>query len=270
MTDVTPQTWTLQTTIDGPEDAPVLVLGHSLGSSHIMWDELIPTLSQGLRVIRYDLPGHGGSTPPELDHPMTMQDLVSALLRTVDALGVDSFHVAGLSLGGMVALATAEYVPSRVLSCSSMSATPVILPSQAWVDKAAKVRAEGTQVLADETMERWFSPEFRATEEGAAAVERIREAFIDCSDEGYAQCCEVISQTDLTGDLPIITMPTLLVSAENDGGFPWPVAEELSGTLEKNGAHVLVCEVPEARHMSAVEDPGLVASALVMRIRMAD
>lgn len=56
-------TETLQYRFDGPEDAPILVLGPSLGTSWHMWDRQIPELTPHWRVFRYDLPGHGGAPP---------------------------------------------------------------------------------------------------------------------------------------------------------------------------------------------------------------
>lgn len=259
------QQWELGLTTDGPEEAHALVLGHSLGSSHVMWDEVVPALAPHLRVVRYDLPGHGGTAPAPVDEPLTMEQLVAALLRSLDGIGVDDFHVAGLSLGGMVALATAEFAPSRVLSTTDMSSAPVNLPPRAWVGKAAAVRRDGTGPLAEPTMERWFSEGFR-TGRGRDWVDRIRAEFLACSPEGYAQCCEVLATTDLRPGLATITAPVLLVSGEDDAALPWAAADDLAGVLRAGTCpDVEVLRIPGVRHMSAVEEPATVARALLAR-----
>ncbi len=258
--------WELSTTVDGTEDAPVLVLVHSLGSSHIMWDGVADTLRDRVRLVLTELPGHGGSAPAPLTEPARMEDLVGALLRALDAQGITDFHLGGLSIGGMVALATAEIAPERVLTLSVMSTGPVNEPRGAWVDKAALVRREGTGVLVDATFERWFSPDF-AIGRGRAEVDRIRQAFVSCSDEGYAQCCEVLSTTDLRPDLARLSMPVLLVSGQGDGALDWEKGDALAETIRSGEApDVQIERIAGVRHMSAVESPAQVGAALARRM----
>ena len=248
---------------DGSE-APVLVLGHSLGSQHYMWDAVVTKLKD-IRVIRYDLPGHGSTPAKRREEPLTMTALLHELLETLDHLGIQYFHVAGLSLGGMVAMAAAEYSP-RVLSATIMSAGPINQPSQAWWDKAALVRANGTAQLVDATLERWFTEDFR-TRSGLEEVARIREIFLTCDDEGYAQCCEVLAQSDLRSDLGNIAVPVTLVSAEHDATMPWDMADQIADTLQRGQCpEVQVEHVQHLRHMLAVENPDLAAQILQARV----
>lgn len=94
---------------DGPDDAPAVVLGPSLGTSMDLWLPQLPTLTAGWRVLRYDLPGHGGSPPP--DGPFTVADLADAVARLLDEHGVDRAAYAGVSLGGAIGLELALRVP---------------------------------------------------------------------------------------------------------------------------------------------------------------
>ena len=266
MTDSAGARWQLSLTVDGPLDAPTLVLGHSLGSSHVMWDDVVAELVPRVRVVRYDLPGHGGSPAAPVAGRLSMDQLVAALVRTLDAAGIGAFHLGGLSLGGLTALCVAEAVPHRIPTLTVMSSGPVNLSPQAWIDKAAAVRAHGTASLVDATMDRWFSAPF-SRGSGSAWVQRIRQVFLDCSDQGYAQCCEVLASADARPGLSSLPMPVTLVSAELDAALDWQGADALAQTLRAGSCpDVQVVRVTGAKHMSAVEQPHRVASALLDRV----
>lgn len=91
----------LSTRIEGPDHAPALVLAHGLGMDMTLWDEVLPLLPGDIRVLRYDLRGHGGSDVP--DAPYTMGQMVSDAEAVIEAHGLTDTVFAGLSLGGMVA-----------------------------------------------------------------------------------------------------------------------------------------------------------------------
>ncbi|MBZ8178387.1 alpha/beta fold hydrolase [Corynebacterium poyangense] len=259
-------TWLLDTAVDGPAEAPTIVLGHSLGSSLTMWDEVVPLLSSDFQVVRYNLPGHGGAAVAPLDRPCTMADILAALARTLQHLGVVDFHLAGLSFGGATALAAgiahAAGDPDyhNLKSISVMSSGPVNAPLDQWSQKIATVRSSGTESLVDATFERWFSDNAAITH--PEMVRKIREAFLECDDAGYAQICEVLGSTDLSNEVSSISVPTLLISAEHDGGLPWDKADELALKIAENSTPVRITKLAGVKHMSAVERPSEVAEAL--------
>src|SRR4029078_5640667 len=86
--------------LTGPDDRPVLVLSHSLGQDHGMWDPQAADLAAHLRVLQYDIRGHGASvaTPGEY----RIEQLARDVLSLADALGVERFAFCGVSLGGMI------------------------------------------------------------------------------------------------------------------------------------------------------------------------
>jgi pimeloyl-ACP methyl ester carboxylesterase len=86
--------------LGGPSGAPVLVLGNSLGTSTRVWDCQVTEFRRHFRVVRYDLPGHGGSPAPAA--PYTIAGLGSGVLALLDSLGVGRFAYCGISLGGMI------------------------------------------------------------------------------------------------------------------------------------------------------------------------
>src|SRR6476660_814544 len=101
--------------LDGPAGAPVVVLGPSLGTSIDVWEPQLPSLVSRFRVLRYELPGHGGSnvTAPS---PCRIADLADAVIGIVDELDIARFAFAGISIGGMIGMHLASTVPERVTS----------------------------------------------------------------------------------------------------------------------------------------------------------
>lgn len=273
--------------ITGPEDGPVLVLGSSLGSDRHMWDEVVPLL-EGWRIVRYDHPGHGKSAPLSLpsavdqtcpvtgeghDNRTTTEgsedgarhayatDHADALARSLAVAGIEKFHLAGLSLGGMMTLWWAANRPQDILSATVLCAGPVIEPSQTWWDKAHQVRSEGTASIVEATLERWFTPSF--LEENGPLVQRTRQTYLQCDNEGFAQCCEIIATMDNRPDLNRIEVPVGFVCAEFDQSLPPKDAHTLAKHIRQRAAvPVMVEEIGDAAHLAAVEQPAAVAAAL--------
>mgnify|MGYP002735267465 CR=1 FL=1 len=236
-------------------EGQTLVLGHALGADRHMWDEVLALLPNNLDVILWEQPGHGNSRLLQESKPSvnTTADVLAAALAE---LQVGQAHLAGLSLGGMTALAFAERHPGMLKSVSIMDAGPVLEPAEAWRQKATQVREEGLEPLVDGTMERWFTPDFLDTPE----VTRTRETFLTTSPEGYAQCCEIIANTDLRGELGEVDVPALVLTGEGDAGMTPMQAAALGAELPQAQDPVVV---PDARHLTAVESPARVAEALV-------
>src|SRR4051812_26871087 len=145
--------------VSGPEDAPVLVLSNSLGSTLAMWDPQAPALAERFRLVRYDIRGHGGSET--LPGPYTLDEVGADLIELLDQLQVERAHVAGLSLGGMTGMWLGINAPDRldrlVLLCTSAK----LGPPETWSERAATVRAEGTQAIAEAGVGRWLTEGFR-------------------------------------------------------------------------------------------------------------
>jgi 3-oxoadipate enol-lactonase len=241
--------------IDGPDDAPTLVLSNSIGSDWRMWDGLVPTLTARFRVLRYDTRGHGSSEVPP--GPYTIAELAGDLIELLDELGIERPHLAGLSLGGMTGMWLAAHEPSRVDRIALLCTSALLGPAQMWLDRAALVRAEGTGAVADAGVRRWLTEEFIAERPDVAAW--CREMITGTSDEGYAGCCEAIAAMDLRADLPTITAPTMVISGADDPATPPSHAEIIADAIA--GATLRV--VPHAAHLATVEQPAAIADLLL-------
>jgi 3-oxoadipate enol-lactonase len=240
--------------LDGPEGAPVLVLGPSLGTSTELWAPVLPALTARWRVLRYDLPGHGGSPAP--DGGFTVENLAAALAGVLDGLGVRQAAYAGVSLGGAVGTALALAAPERVGSLVLICTSPRFGPPEAWRERAELVRREGVGPVADTAAERWFAPGFG----GAGPY----VAMLRATDPGgYAACCEALAMFDATARLPEISAPTLVVAGERD--LPTPPeghADRLASGIP--GAELTV--IGGAGHLAVAERPGPAADAITAHL----
>ncbi|WP_165949758.1 3-oxoadipate enol-lactonase [Micromonospora sp. KC207] len=244
----------LHLAVDGPADAPVLLLGSSLGTSCAMWEPQVPALAERFRVIRYDHLGHGRSAAPA--GPYTLDLLGRELLRTLDALDLPWVHYAGLSLGGMVGMWLAAHAPDRVRRLALLCTSASLGPPEQWRERAATVRAAGLPAIADAVVARWFTPAFAATRPDVVAG--YRAMLTATSPVGYAACCEAIAAMDLRGDLGRVGAPTLVVAGADDPATPVEHARQIAGRIP--GARLAV--VGAAAHLANVEQPERVCRLL--------
>jgi 3-oxoadipate enol-lactonase len=228
----------------GPDDAPVVLLGSSLGATLAMWAPQFEVLAQRYRVVAFDHRGHGKSEVP--DGPYTIDELGGDVIELLDTLEIDQASYVGISLGGAVGLWLAQNASERfhrfALLCPPSNPAA---DAQMWRDRAAQVRSEGTQAITDATLGRWFLPEFTDTA-------TVRQMLIDTPDEGYAACCEALGSTNLLPGLADITAPVLLVTADSDTSIPpetvVPLATQIPGAhleIIENAAHLVTYSHPE-------------------------
>ncbi|AVT29189.1 3-oxoadipate enol-lactonase [Plantactinospora sp. BC1] len=248
----------LHACVDGPADAPVLVLGSSLGTSGAMWQPQLPALTRRYRMVRYDHLGHGDSDVPA--GPYSIADLGHAVLRLLDDLDVPRVSYAGLSLGGMVgmwlAVNAADRIDRLVLLCTSAR----LGPAQGWRDRAAATRAGGVEAVAEPVLRRWFTEGFAASR--PEVVAEYRSMLTATPPEGYAGCCEAIAGMDLRDDLARITAPTLVIAGANDPAIPIEDVRLLVDRIPGAGLRV----VGDAAHLASVEQPDRVAGLLLAHL----
>jgi len=234
---------------DGPPDAPVVVLSPSLGSTLGMWDPQVAALAARFRVVRYEPRGHGRSPVPA--DPYEIADFAGDVVRLLDRLGVERAHYCGLSLGGMIGIALAADHPHRVDRLVLCCTTAQFPSPDPWVERAATVRAKGTEAVAESVVERWLTPGFAASHPDI--VTRLRTMIEQTPDEGYAACCGAIQRMDLRTALPRITAPTLVVAGEQDASTPPELVERIAAGIPgarlevlSPAAHVLNIEQADA------------------------
>ncbi|MFD9634577.1 bifunctional 3-oxoadipate enol-lactonase/4-carboxymuconolactone decarboxylase PcaDC [Streptomyces violascens] len=245
---------TLQYRVDGPEDAPVLVLGPSLATTWHMWDRQIPELAGSWRVVRFDLPGHGGA-PAQPAHSIAEHG--DRLIATLDGLGVQRFGYAGCSIGGAIGADLALRHPHRVASLALVAASPRFGTADEFRQRGVIVRANGMDPMARSVPERWFTAAYAAAQPAIVewAVQMVRTTDPAC----YIAACEALAAFDIRAELGRITAPTLaLVGAEDRVTGPGEARTLVAGIP---GAGLAV--VPGASHLAPVEQPAAVTDLLV-------
>lgn len=239
--------------LDGAPDLPVLVLLNSIGTDMALWETSIPHLLPAFRLLRVDTRGHGASDAPDGDYSLAM--LADDVVAVMDAAGVQTAAVIGVSLGGMIAMELALTHPTRVAALA-LVCTSATMDAGAWRDRIEVVRARGTAAIADMVMGRFLSPRFVATHGGAA--ESVRRGLIAMADAGYAGCGVAIRDMALIDRLPAITVPTLIVAGDRDTSTPFAGHGEHIATAVP-GARVVHLD---AAHLAPIETPAALAAVL--------
>ena len=177
----------------GPADAPVLLMGSSLGTSVDMWDSQL-ALAERLRIVRHDHRGHGRSPVPP--GPYEIADLGRDVLELMDALEIERASYCGLSIGGMVGMWLGANAPERIERLVLICTSAHLPPAEGWAERAAKVRAAGTvEVVAEAVVARWLTPAY--AESHPELVAELRAMLVATDPNGYAAACGAIERMDL-------------------------------------------------------------------------
>lgn len=235
---------------EGPASGPPLLLGPSLGTSCALWDKVAPELSISHRVVRWDLPGHGGSPAGLIGPGARVGDLAELVLALADTLGIDRFSYAGVSLGGAVGLHLAVHHPERLSSLAVICSSAHFNGAKPWQERAELVRREGLAGLAQSANARWFAGDFTVPE----LVRDHREA----DPEAYAACCDALAAFDLRERLAGIRVPTLLIAGREDPATPPQHLREIADAVPDSA----LVEIPGASHLAPAQCPEAVLTAL--------
>jgi 3-oxoadipate enol-lactonase len=234
-----------------------VVLSHALACDIGMWDEQARALRDHFRVLRFDTRGHGASSVPPA--PYSFDQLAQDIDELLSALGVAKAHLVGISLGGMVAQEFALKYPRRVLSlvlCDTSSRYPDGT-DKIWQERIAGVRAQGMAPLVEPTLERWFTPPFRAARPDVMA--RIGKMISNTPAVGYIGCGAAIPTINTTSRLGAISRPSLVIVGEHDSGTPLSMAQTLQRGIP--GAELKI--IQSASHLCNVEQPEAFNDVLV-------
>jgi 3-oxoadipate enol-lactonase len=164
-------------------------------------------------------------------------------------LNIRRTHFVGISMGGMIGQVFAGSHPDRLAKLVLRDTTGSV-PAElgpVWEERIRIAETKGMEAIADETLERRLSEDFRGKRREMAG--RIREMIIRTPVPGYVGCSRAISVFDVASDLSKIYAPTLIMVGEKDPSAPVTAAETMNRQIQ--GSELFV--IPSALHLSNVE-----------------
>jgi len=245
----------------GPPDAPALVFSNSLGSDFRIWQEVAPAFADRLRVVVYDKRGHGLSDAPP--GPYTIDDHTSDLFALLDHLNVENAALVGLSVGGMIAQRAAVRAPQRMKALVLCCTAAKIGTPELWAERIAAVERGGIEPIAENVLQRWFTPAFRETRKDE--LSGWRNMLVRTPSQGYAATCAAIRDADLTPDAGMIAVPTLCVAGDQDGSTPPDLVRGTAGLIP--GARFEL--IDGCGHIPCVEKPAVLTQLIQRHLREA-
>jgi 3-oxoadipate enol-lactonase / 4-carboxymuconolactone decarboxylase len=239
--------------LEGRSDLPTLVLSHSLGCDHSMWEPQMPDLLYHFQVLRYDTRGHGASDVPSGDY--TLEQLGHDALALAESLGLAKFAFCGLSMGGAVGQWLALNAPRRLTVLVLANTSPKFGTPETWDARRKAVQEGGMQAVVDAVMQRFFAPDKQET----VLAQSTREVLLGTDPKGYVACCAALRDADTRVAISTISIHTLVIGGDKDPSTPW----------EAHGA-ILARDIPGAKalrlqtaHLSNLEQPRAFTTAML-------
>jgi pimeloyl-ACP methyl ester carboxylesterase len=235
--------------------SPVLLL-HGLGSCANDWHEQISQLSKRYRVIALDLRGHGFSD--SIQHPLSIEDLAKDACALMQYLGLDHYQVVGFSLGGMVAFNLALLNKSGVKSLTIINSGPGIAKANNSIKFHLLMRVLIIRFLGMRFLGRIIGRKLFPLP-GQEDLKNTFEYQMTGMDVGsYQALLKAISDFSVTDRLKEITMPVLVLAADQDYTS---IESKMDYVQEMDDARLTV--IINSRHASPLDQPQQVNRALL-------
>ncbi len=243
---------------DGPEDAPPVLLIMGLAYPAAMWWRLMPALSERHRVIRLDNRG-AGKTGDVVGAPYSVGTMAADCLAVLDEAGVDTAHVIGISMGGLIAQELAVTAPERLRSLCLMATHPGIEHAVMNPEALALVTSGRADMTPQEAAEASIPFNYAPGTARSAMEEDWAVRFpLACTLTGYLAQVQGTIPWSRYDDLPSITLPTLVLHGELDALVPPDNGRTIASRIP--GAELVM--VPGANHLLMTDKPIEVAEAL--------
>jgi len=243
----------------GPPGKPVVVLIHGIGLSSSLWQVHTEVLAQRYSVLRYDLPGHGASSP--VSAKLSLPVLALQLHQLINELEIEQAVVVGFSLGGMINRRFALDFPQRVRALAILNSPHERTPEQqqAVESRLVQTASQGARATVEASLQRWFTPGYLATQ--SQIVAPIRDSVLATDPHSFAQVREILATgvVELVRPTPPIEVPALVVTCENDSGSTPKMARGIAA--EMVDAKIVI--VPHLKHLGLIEDPQIFTQTLI-------
>ena len=240
--------------VEGPEDAPAIMVSHGIATSLEIWTEASSHLKGKYRVVRYDSRGHGGS---DAWGPYSLETLAADAVGLMDALGIKKAHYGGVSLGGMTAIGVGLLYPERVHSiipCDARAQTNDE-GNKSWQGRIEAVLKTGIEAIVEDSISRWVAKSFY---DDKAKHEGLKQIVRGTSVPGYIGSSQALQGLNYGSRLGEIRVPALYLTGEEDKG----ASPEVMKAMRDKTPGAQFAEIPKAGHLSSFERPKEVAAAI--------
>jgi len=241
---------------------PAIVLLHGIGSGAASWLQVAQQLAPGARVIAWDAPGYGDSTPLEDSSPKAAA-YAQRLLQLLDGLHIEHCVLVGHSLGALTAVAFARLYANRV------SRLVLISPARGYGDPSRSQQRQEVRTKRLRSLEQvgiqgnaeQRSAHMVSAKASPQALAWVRWNMARLNPDGYRQAIELLCGDDLLRHTPL-SMPCEVHCGQDDGITPPEGCLPLAKAL---GAYFSL--IPDAGHASPIEQPLVVAGRLAFAIK---
>jgi 3-oxoadipate enol-lactonase len=232
-----------------------IVLIHEMGGTMESWRLVAQLLAPKRRVIRYDTRGAGFSE--KIRGPLNIDTMTDDLIALLDGLGIkEKIALGGTAVGGAIALHTAFRFPERIAAVAVTSPATFMPPENraATLARVDKFERNGVRVAFETTANNGYPEELRGDR---PRFEAWRSRWLANDPASFAAIYRMLSNTDLTPELPTIKCPVLVIGGEFDRGRPpsrvEPIAKAIPGAKFK---------VLRTGHYAGWQTPDLVAAEI--------
>ncbi|MGH6858304.1 MAG: alpha/beta fold hydrolase [Methylocella sp.] len=254
MTGITIAGETFNVIIEGDENREVLMLSNPMGTNLHIWVLQVPALAKHFRIVRYDSRGHGASVANQ--GPYSVEGHGRDALAIMDALGIETAHWLGLSMGSIVGLWLLVYARERIGRAVLASTAAQIPGPDRWNNRIQSARDTGMNGVAMAAAERWFTKTFR--DANPEKVEAVTEMIRTTPLHGYLAACAAIRDVDQREAIRSIRNKVLVISGRHDPSPPPGMGALVASSIA--GAKFVTLE---ASHMSNIEDEANFTKAAV-------
>lgn len=248
---ITANNITVSYTDEGPENVPVIIFIHGFPFNKEMWNKQLDALSENLRVIAYDVRGHGNSYSGTDDFSIEL--FVKDLLSFMDALEIEKTTLCGLSMGGYIALKAIEKYPYRfdkLILCDTSCKPDSHEAKEKRMKAIEGILENGVEKFADDGIMIFFAQESLNTKKDMIA--EVREIMVHTTEKSIIKTLLALSKRKETCSiLSEIKVPVLILVGEEDKITPPEAAQFMH--KEINGSVISI--IKHAGHLSNLENP---------------
>ena len=236
---------------------PALFLIHGIGATRDAWRFVLSELIKKFTVITYDLRGHG-SSPVSMDD-FNLEDLVEDLELLRNSTGFRSAFFAGHSLGGMIAPAYALKYPAHVkaLGLLSTAAGRRTEDKNNVLNVIKLMEEKGISKIIPTLVNRWFTDDF--VKKSPEIIQQRLQQVIDTDPNTFFNVFRIYANTEMKSWLHKISVPTLVLTGENDKGCNPRLNKFIANQLINSKLIIL----PHFKHSILIEAPNLVSKNLI-------